>query len=126
VRVHDEALSATYANRMNTYLYANLFEAQKYGPLYLTPEELAGQIKQCPRNYYTYLAKQVYNSRDKAFWTYHHEKLASLGRPLNRARLLAYALAEGVSFVTDFERIRRRLSTGSPFADQGRRPISQI
>jgi len=126
VRVHDETLSSTHANRVNTYLYANLFEAQKYGPLYLSPEELAGRIKECLHDYYTYLGKQVYNRRDKAFWTYHREKLAGLGHPLNRARLLAHALLEGVSFATDFERIRRRLSKGSPFVDQGRRAISQI
>ena len=58
MRVHDETLSSTHANRVNTYLYANLSEAQKYGPLYLSPEELAGRIKVCLHNYYS-LSRQA-------------------------------------------------------------------
>jgi len=81
----------SYSRRMNTNFPHRLYCLIKYGPQYLTAEELAPRIRQVLKSYYEYLGSQVFLGREAEFWNYHRSKLAEMGYPLSRTRLGAAA-----------------------------------
>jgi len=113
-RVQDESATAL-SRRFNTYYPGSLYVLKKYGSSYLDREEFSRVFRERMRNYYRYLARQVYKERGREFWDYHQEKLAQLGHPLSRFRLAAYALPPllgalrrpGRTFDTILARLRR-------------------
>lgn len=66
---------------------ANLAAVVKYGPNFLTQEQMQQRLEACNRLYYLHLGTNVLRMREKAFWTYHRQKLAALGLRLDRTRL---------------------------------------
>jgi glycosyltransferase involved in cell wall biosynthesis len=82
------------SREMNTYLPGSLNELIRFGPVYLTEDELAALLRQKLDNYYWYLSKQVFESRGEEFWRYHRAKLAKLGHPLSKPRLVGQAILE--------------------------------
>jgi glycosyltransferase involved in cell wall biosynthesis len=90
-RVEDGSLTS-FSQSVNTGLPHHLYVLAKYGPRHLTEAELRHQIRAKLRDYYRYLGWQVFKRRDREFWRFHRGKLASLGYPLNRARLAAYVV----------------------------------
>jgi glycosyltransferase involved in cell wall biosynthesis len=90
-RVHPQAISEL-CRSLNSYKSSHLRDVVTYGPNYLTPEELNKVTHENLTDYYDFLATSVLHSRDKAFWTFHKQKLAELGHPLSYIRL-----AEAVS-----------------------------
>jgi hypothetical protein len=81
---------------MQTYLPQFLLELVKYGPKYLSGEELESRIGQHLKQYYRFLGEQVYKRRSREFWNYHKNQLASLGYPMSVSRLAAAAVVKGV------------------------------
>lgn len=85
-RVHEAAMSAT-CRALNSYHSAWLSDVMEYGPFYLTKEELDGRSKEILRDYYEFLVKSVFQSRDRAFWSYHKQRFSECGHPLSYVRL---------------------------------------
>ena len=117
--VRDDSLTSM-SQRLQTYLPWVLLELVKYGPLYLTPEEMDSRIRQHLRQYYRYLGEQVFARRDRAFWNYHREELAELGYPLSFSRLAANSASHLLEFANPKHLIkgvvfpfRRLLATAS-------------
>jgi glycosyltransferase involved in cell wall biosynthesis len=77
-RVHAGALTAE-AKRLSTYMGSQLLDVHEYGPLYLTPDELAKRRRELRREYYNLLAVGVVNFKSKNFWRYHKEILKEDG-----------------------------------------------
>jgi len=96
--VREDSLTSL-SKKIQTYLPWVLLELVKYGPKYLTAEELDSRIRRHLKNYYNYLGEQVYNGRDREFWTYHESQLASLGYPMSKRRLAAAAASHALEFV---------------------------
>jgi glycosyltransferase involved in cell wall biosynthesis len=90
-RVEDGSLTS-FSQSFNTRLPHQLYVLAKYGPRHLTEAELRHQIRMKLREYYRYLGWQVRMRRDQEFWRFHRGKLATLGYPLNRARLAAHVV----------------------------------
>ena len=90
-RVEDGSLTS-FSQSFNTALPHHLYVLAKYGPRHLTEAELRHQIRAKLREYYRYLGWQVSMRRDREFWRFHRGKLATLGYPLNRARLAAHVV----------------------------------
>ena len=83
----------TFSRSFNTYLPGVLLELVKYGGKFLSEEELKYQTRAHLRDYYRYLGAQVFKRRGTEFWSYHRGKLAELGYPLRRYKLVANAFA---------------------------------
>jgi glycosyltransferase involved in cell wall biosynthesis len=96
--VRDDSLTSL-SKTIQTYLPWVLLELVKYGPKYLTAEELNSRIRQHLKAYYRYLGEQAFNGRDREFWNYHERELAALGYPLSRKRLAAAATSHALEFV---------------------------
>ncbi|HXG03770.1 MAG TPA: glycosyltransferase family A protein [Candidatus Binatia bacterium] len=86
-RKHPGSVSASFAERYNTYLAGNLAILKRYGPVFLSPEEYERRLRERLTQYYRYLAESLLERREPAFWAYHREALAQAGFPLDRGRL---------------------------------------
>jgi glycosyltransferase involved in cell wall biosynthesis len=91
-RMREESMTS-YSQRFQTYLPRRLYELETYGPKYLSEAEMERAVGAHLREYYRYLGWQVFKGRDRAFWSLHRSKLASLGHPLNALRVGAHALS---------------------------------
>lgn len=85
-RVHENALSPE-ARRLSTYEGSHLLDVGRYGPLYLTKEELEKRLDDVLRDYYGLLAVGVVNLQGRKFWNYHKAILEEFGAPLYGIKL---------------------------------------
>lgn len=85
-RVHSHQITAT-SKAINAYLGSKLNDLTKYGPFYLTSNELAACKEQLLTEYYRFLAISAVNFQGKEFWQYHEKRLRDLGFPISRTRL---------------------------------------
>jgi hypothetical protein len=96
--VRGDSLTS-FSQIMQTYLPRTLLELVRYGPKYLTAEELDARIREHLKRYYRYLGKQIYARRDREFWNYHKLQLAALGYPVNKGRLATAATSYALDYV---------------------------
>jgi hypothetical protein len=90
--VRPDSLTS-HSGMLQTYLPWILYELVKYGPKYLSKEELRQRINEHTWSYYRYLGEQAFKWRGREFWSYHRQELANLGRPLSATQLTAHALS---------------------------------
>ena len=72
--------------------------AQRYGPVFLPPEEAAALTKASKHGYYAALAREALRLREAAFWKYHRDGLRTLGQELDRG-YLAREIARRVAWL---------------------------
>ncbi len=87
-RVHDDTVSTTYADRMNTYIGGELELVKKFGPVYLSETEYNQCLKDVLGRYYRFLSKNLFQFRNKGFWGYHRSLLKRHGYGLSPYRFL--------------------------------------
>jgi len=92
-RMRPSSLTS-FTAEMNTSLVGRIYELVKYGPEYLSPDELRFCLENKTRLYYRYLARNLVRRRGKKFWKYHKEKLIGMGLGWNRLYLLKALLIE--------------------------------
>jgi len=107
-RRHNESLTSL-THRFNTRRLANFIIFLKYGPIYLSREEYEKRLEQVLENYYRFLAKSVFDLKEKEFWNYHRNELEKLGYPLSTARLIKTLFLELGDFREATRRIRRAM-----------------
>jgi glycosyltransferase involved in cell wall biosynthesis len=117
-RIEDGSLTS-FSQSFNTYLSHRLHVLMKYGPRHLNAEEVDEQIRLCLREYYEYLAWQVFQGRNREFWKFHREKLAALDHPLDAIQLSRSVL----SYVLNLARNPTRIVAGA--ARWSRRLVSK-
>lgn len=97
VRTHDESVSASYADRLNTYAPAWLHMLARYGPRCLSEDEYRRLWRQKLEEYYRFLGRRIFRSwRDRQFWAYHAEALGSLWCRLRWTRVLRASALEAL------------------------------
>ena len=77
-RVHPNTITASYADRMNTYLSLFVDSLIRYGPQVLTKNEYRHAIRVRLRQYWWFLFKarlKPSRCKDKAFQTFHNTKI---------------------------------------------------
>jgi glycosyltransferase involved in cell wall biosynthesis len=106
------------AERIQSHLPEIIGVLQRYGTVFLTADELREHLEMSWHRYYRYLGEQYFRGRDTEFWSFHREKMQSLGCPLDRGRLAVRAaahLADVVlnpkQMVDDWRRRRRARKT---------------
>jgi len=87
-RRHDESITSSFSLRFNTRSPMKINRLKKYGPIYLSPEESEKRLKQIIDDYYRFLAKSVFQLREKQFWNYHENELKKLGYSLDYVKLI--------------------------------------
>ncbi|MDR7483329.1 MAG: glycosyltransferase family 2 protein [Armatimonadota bacterium] len=96
VRPHRSSMTATVADRLNTYLWSWLDMLRTYGPRYLEGEELERLWREQVRAYYRFLGRNLFRRRAGDFWAYHRGKLQDLGLSLTAGRVLEGLVREAL------------------------------
>jgi hypothetical protein len=86
VRVHEQSLSSKLA-RVNSFLVDRLDFVVTYGSIFLSSQERDDRVKELLSIYYEELADRTIHFAGGEFRTYHHDRLAKLGYPINNVRL---------------------------------------
>jgi glycosyltransferase involved in cell wall biosynthesis len=86
-RLHEVRMTTT-SQSLNAYLSSELSDLLRYGPTYLTSQELQGAVRELLKRYYDFLAIAAVNFRDQHFWDYHRRRLRELGYPLDILKLV--------------------------------------
>jgi len=107
-RRHNEALTSL-THRFNTRTLANFIVLVEYGPQYLSSDEYRDRLRQVIANYHRFLARSVFDLREKAFWQYHKEGLKNLGHPLSRTRLIGAVFLELLNLRDAISCVRRAI-----------------
>jgi glycosyltransferase involved in cell wall biosynthesis len=84
--------NTTLARRLNTFLLGDIMILQKYGPVYLDPQEYNRMLKWWMKVYYQYLGRSVFDWKGKDFWDYHRKGLNEIGCPMSLARVFGWAI----------------------------------
>ena len=92
-RVRGDGITFSVARRLNTYLAGGLRILQRYGPVFLSPDEYERVVKSRLDTYYRYLVQALVARAGREVWDYHQRALAELGYPLS-GRRLATALVQ--------------------------------
>jgi hypothetical protein len=100
IRWHDDSVTQTIEQPWNKSFLWNLDMLLRFGPVYLSPEELKDQINHDLGRYYRFLAQAQRTNRDPAFWDYHRSELSKLGHPLSTTNLRIARLAEFLNRVS--------------------------
>jgi glycosyltransferase involved in cell wall biosynthesis len=111
-RVRDESLSEmSWGNGLQ--YPSTLYDLTRYGPAFLTREELEARIDAELKVYYNFLATSLYDRRGAEFWKLHADKLAALGMPLSETRVAWRAFCKALDAIGNPKRtgegVARRL-----------------
>jgi glycosyltransferase involved in cell wall biosynthesis len=107
-RVRPGSLNAK-SLELETSWPALLHLLSRYGPVYLTPDELERRRTQHLSDYYAFLGKSLLMQRDKGFWDYHTTQLRRLDAGFSRARVFGAALKSLASVAANPGRATRLL-----------------
>jgi len=107
-RIHVGTQSSTSAD-INRYSSAYLDDLLQYGPFYLSKDEFDGKLKQRLREYYEYLAVNLFRARGKQFWDYHKSRLDELGFPITRSKLLRALITKGLKVLKRPEQAMKKI-----------------
>lgn len=72
-RIHNEAITAK-VRELDSYLLDRVGLILKYGPAFLTQDELKARSREALGQYYGVLATAVVNCKGKEFWMYHQRR----------------------------------------------------
>jgi glycosyltransferase involved in cell wall biosynthesis len=81
-RMHDDSVTASFAARLNSYIGGNLLILEKYGPVFLTPEEHERRLAERLREYDRFLAHSLLGRPGPKFWDHHRRVRAEAGHPI--------------------------------------------
>jgi glycosyltransferase involved in cell wall biosynthesis len=92
-RRHNET-TTTFIRKYETNRIGHLLILKKYGPIFLTPEEYKQSFKRKLDAYHKFLARKIFERKDKAYWDFHRKALEQLGHPLSVPKLVKAMLLQ--------------------------------
>lgn len=100
----EDSKSTGYLVRVNAYPAADVFEIQKFGPLYLTPDEQRERLATVTDEYYRFLAYSLLNGAGREFRQYHFGYVRGFGVEVSKAKLAWYMLRRLVDMLLNPKR----------------------
>lgn len=107
-RRHNESMTSL-TNRFNTRLANWLLVMKKYGPVYLSQEEYRQRLEEKIQAYHEFLARSIFELREKEFWDYHKKALQELGVPFRKTRLIRPLFFEVTYHLLHFKRTAQNI-----------------
>ena len=94
VRTHDDSATAVITSSYNKIILSNLDLFTRYGPVYLSPIEFKKELHVRFNQYYGFLARSLFNLREKEFWKYHKQTLQDMGYPFSLSKLAKASISK--------------------------------
>lgn len=94
IRKHEDSMTSTEAKAHNKFILTNLDLLVNYGPVYLTPHEYKRHFQIKLNKYYHFLARSLFNLREKDFWNYHQQSIHELGLPFSLPKLAKASISQ--------------------------------
>jgi glycosyltransferase involved in cell wall biosynthesis len=94
IRRHEDSITSTEAEEYNKFILFNLDLLANYGPVYLTPHEYKRHYKIKLNKYYHFLARSLFNLREKKFWEYHKKTIKDIGQPFSVLKLAKASISQ--------------------------------
>ncbi|MCK4782126.1 MAG: glycosyltransferase family 2 protein [Desulfobacteraceae bacterium] len=94
IRIHEASITSTVAAPLNKLILLNLDLLIRYGPIYLSPKEYRSHLRSRFLKYYRFLARSLFQIREREFWKYHYSTLKKMGFSLSVVKLVAVAIGE--------------------------------
>jgi glycosyltransferase involved in cell wall biosynthesis len=106
----EDSRTTAYLDRVHSYPVADIDELTKFGPAYLTPDEMRMRLAEATREYYRFLGRSVFDFRGREFWDYHTTHARQLGYPLRYGRLTLHTALALLDLVLNPKRTVEGLS----------------
>lgn len=90
-RRRDQSQTTRYLERMHAFQAQMLDLVNRFGPIYLTPDEQRERLAAAEHGYYKMLAASVFEFREPAFWDFHRHFFDGLGYAPSRLRIAEQA-----------------------------------
>lgn len=97
IRTHDESVTSSVAAPFNREILGNLDLLTIYGPIYTDSKEYKRRLKYKMDEYYSFLARSLFQLREKEFWKYHKKGMNDMGYPFSVVKLAKASLIELVN-----------------------------
>jgi glycosyltransferase involved in cell wall biosynthesis len=94
VRTHDESATATLTASYNKIILSNLDLFTRYGPIFLSSAEFKKQLAVRLNKYYGFLARSLFNLREKDFWKYHMQTTKNIGHSFRPSKLAKASISQ--------------------------------
>jgi hypothetical protein len=94
IRKHEDSVTSSAALPLNRFVLDNLDHLLEYGPTFLSPTEFRDHLNAATKRYYRFLAKSLFNLREREFWNYHKNTLAEMGLKLRYSKLIYTVLGK--------------------------------
>jgi glycosyltransferase involved in cell wall biosynthesis len=113
----DDSRTTAYLQRVNSFIVAEIEELTRFGPAYLSEQELQPLRQSATKAYYKVLAQSILDLQGKDFWDYHRERMQQLGFGINYFKVFGYLLLRMVDLMLNPKRtiegvFRRLFGTG--------------
>lgn len=90
-RRDEDSRTAAYLGRVGALPAAIVDELTKFGPAYLTADELQTALSAATGDYYRFLGRSLVEGQSAEFWDYHLRHFAAMGHRPNRLRIAYHA-----------------------------------
>jgi glycosyltransferase involved in cell wall biosynthesis len=107
-RRHNESMTSL-THRFNTRRLGKLAALLRYGPTFLDAQEYRELLGRTIDSYYAFLARCVFELKEKAFWDYQRTELGNLGYPLRPAKLVVASLGQLLDLRMTWRRMSRAI-----------------
>ncbi len=107
-RLHDASVSSKL-EMFNSFLVDRLDYVITYGGIFLSSEEKESRLAELLTAYYEYLADRAIHFAGREFWTYHRNRLAGLGHPIDASRLTRAVSSRILALFTNPQQTVRKL-----------------
>jgi hypothetical protein len=107
-RRHNESMTSL-THRFSTRWLGQLAALVRYGSNYLDSQEYEQRLNHFIDVYHAFLARSLFELREKAFWDYQRTELKKLGYPIRPVKLIIASLRQLMNLRETFQRVRRAM-----------------
>jgi len=124
-RRHNESMTSL-THKFNTRRLGKLVALIRYGPIFLDSNEYEACLSRAIDSYHAFLARCVFEQRDKSFWDYQSITLRELGYPIRPTKLAMASLRQLLHFGETVRHIRRAMGNKGPDTSPGNKPWNAV
>jgi len=108
-RRHNDSVTSINRN-LNTHKLGKIKIFKKYGAIFLNDKEYEVRLNKMIDNYHRFLARSIFEIKNKKFWDYHRQGLKDIGIQISPLKLIIGFLKETLDFKKSVKRIQAAIN----------------